>query len=69
MKKFVLLRGGYSGLLYLYDRETYKSMKKNSTLEKKTKHSLVLEFVLDHDDREVLSQMQELVNKDIEVRS
>lgn len=63
MKKFVLSRGRDSGSLYLYDRETYKFMKKHNNLE----HGLALEFVVDHDDRETLAQMQALVNKDIEM--
>ena len=64
MKKFVLLRGEASGLLYLYDRETYEFIEKSDTLM----GAYPFEFVLDHDDREVLSQMQELVNKDIEIK-
>ena len=63
MKKFVLSRGRDSGSLYLYDRETYKFMKKHNNLE----HGLALEFVLDHDDREVLERFQKLVNKDIDM--
>ena len=60
----MLLRGIDSGSLYLYDRETYKFMKKHDNLE----HGLALEFVVDHDDREVLEGFQKLVNKDIEVK-
>ena len=63
MKKFVLLRGKDSGSLYLYDRETYEFMEKHDNLG----HGFVLEFVLDHDDRKTLAQMQALVNKDIEM--
>jgi hypothetical protein len=63
VKKFVLSRGRDSGSLYLYDRETYKFMKKHNNLE----HGLALEFVLDHDDREVLERFQKLVNKDIDM--
>jgi hypothetical protein len=63
VKKFVLLRGRDSGSLYLYDRKTWEFMLKHDNL----KHGLVLEFVLDHDDREVLEGFQKLVNKDIEV--
>ena len=63
MKKFVLLRGRGSGSLYLYDRETYEFMERSDTL----KHEPMLEFVTDNDDREVLKQMQALVNKDIKV--
>jgi len=64
MKKFVLLRGIDSGSLYLYDRDTYSFMEANDNLG----HGFVLEFVLDHDDREVLERFQKLVNKDIEVK-
>lgn len=63
MKAFVLLRGRDSGSLYLYDRETYKFMVKNKNLN----HGFVLEFVLDHDDREVLEGYQKLVNIDIDI--
>ena len=63
MKKFVLLRGRDSGSLYLYDRETYEFMVKSNNLG----GILPLEFVLDHDDREVLEGYQKLVNKDIEI--
>ena len=63
MKKFVLLRGRDSGSLYLYDRETWEFMKKSTNYS----HGLVLEFVLDHDDRKVLEGFQKLVNKDIEL--
>ena len=61
MKAFVLLRGRDSGSLYLYDRETYEYMVKHETLN----YGRTLEFVLDHDDREVLEGFQKLVNKDI----
>ena len=64
MKKFVLVRGKDTGLLYLYDRETYKFMKKSKNFN--YGHD-VLEFVVDNDDSEVLRQMQALVNKDIQV--
>jgi hypothetical protein len=63
VKKFVLLRGIDSGTLYLYDRETYTYMGKHKNLN----HGFVLEFVLDHDDREVLEGFQKLVNKDIQM--
>lgn len=56
MKAFVLLRGE-SGMLYLYNRETWEYMLVNKENG--------LEFVLDHDDRKTLAQMQALVNKDI----
>jgi hypothetical protein len=62
VKAFVLLRGKDTGTLYLYDRETYEYFKKHKTLG----YGIVLEFVLDHDDREVLERFQKLVNKDIE---
>lgn len=62
MKKFVLLRGK-SGSLYLYDRETYENFQKHENLN----HRFVLEFVLDHDDREVLEAYQKMVNFDIKV--
>jgi hypothetical protein len=61
VKAFVLLRGRDSGSLYLYDRATYEYMEKHDNLG----HGFVLEFVLDHDDKETLAQMQALVNKDI----
>jgi hypothetical protein len=61
VKKFVLLRGKDSGSLYLYDRETYDYFQKHENLN----HGFVLEFVLDHDDREVLEGYQKLVNHDI----
>jgi hypothetical protein len=61
VKKFVLLRGKDSGSLYLYDRETYEFMVKNNNLG----GIHPLEFVLDHDDREVLEGYQKLVNHDI----
>ena len=63
MKKFVLLRGRDSGSLYLYDRATYKFMLRYDT----DSYGLILEFVLDSDDREVLEGFQKLVNKDIQV--
>lgn len=63
MKKFVLLRGTDSGSLYLYDRETYAYMEKHNKLG----HGFVLEFVLDHDNREVLEAYQKMVNPDIKV--
>ena len=63
MKKFVLLRGKDSGMLYLYNRDTYAFMEKHDNLG----HGFVLEFVVDSDDRETLAQMQALVNKDIDV--
>jgi hypothetical protein len=56
VKAFVLLRGE-SGMLYLYNRETWEYMLVNKENG--------LEFVLDHDDRKTLAQMQALVNKDI----
>ena len=59
----MLLRGRDSGSLYLYDRKTYKFMLKHDNLG----HGFVLEFVLDHDDREVLEGYQKLVNHDIEI--
>ena len=59
----MLLRGIDSGSLYLYDRKTYEFMEKHEKLG----HGLVLEFVLDHDDREVLQGFQKLVNKDIQM--
>lgn len=62
MKAFVLLRGKDTGTLYLYDRETYEYFKKHKTLG----YGIVLEFVLDHDDREVLEGYQKLVNIDID---
>jgi hypothetical protein len=65
VKAFVLLRGRDSGSLYLYDRETYKFMKKSKSFN--YGHD-VLEFVVDNDDREVLEGYQKLVNKDIEIR-
>ena len=58
MKKFVLLRGKDSGSLYLYGRALWEYM-----LDTNSKNGL--EFVLDHDDREVLEGYQKLVNKDI----
>jgi len=63
VKKFVLLRCKDSGSLYLYDRKTYEFMEKHDNLG----HGFVLEFVLDHDDREVLEGYQKLVNKDIQM--
>ena len=63
MKDFVLVRGE-SGVLYLYPRETWEWM--SNTGNRINTHDL--EFVLDHDDPEVLKQMQALVNKDIEVK-
>lgn len=63
MKKFVLLRGKESGVLYLYGRKTYEFMLKNKSLG----YGLALEFVLDHDDQEVLEGYQKLVNPEIEV--
>ena len=57
----MLLRGRDSGSLYLYDRKTWEFMKKSTNYS----YGLVLEFVLDHDDREVLEGFQKLVNKDI----
>ena len=60
MKKFVLLRGE-SGMLYLYGRALWEHM-----LDTNSKNGL--EFVLDHDDRKTLAQMQALVNKDIEIK-
>ncbi len=65
MKEFVLLRGKESGALYLYDRKTYKFMIQNKSLG----HGLVLEFLLESDDREVLEGYQKLVNPEIEVNS
>jgi hypothetical protein len=62
MKKFVLVRGKDTGLLYLYDRETYKFMKKSKSFN--YGHD-VLEFVVDNDDHKELEQMQALVNKDL----
>lgn len=60
MKKFVLLRGE-SGMLYAYGRALWEYM-----LDTNSKNGL--EFVLDHDDREVLEGYQKLVNKDIEIK-
>ena len=60
MKAFVLLRGKSTEMLFLYNRETYEYMMKHG--------NPVLEFVIDHDDPEVLKQMQKLVNKDIEIK-
>jgi len=62
VKKFVLMRGTDTGLLYLYDRETYKFMKKSKSFN--YGHD-VLEFVVDNDDHKELEQMQALVNKDL----
>ena len=61
MKKFVLVRGTDTGMLYLYDRVTYTYMVKHNKLQ----YGLVLEFVVDNDDREVLEGFQKLVNKDL----
>ena len=61
MKKFVMLRGKDTGMLYVYDRETWEYMKKSTSYS----HGLVFEFVLDHDNKETLEQMQALVNKDL----
>jgi len=63
MKQFVLLRGKESGALYLYDRKTFEFMLENKSLG----HGLVLEFLLDSDDKEVLEGYQKLVNPEIEV--
>jgi hypothetical protein len=57
VKKFVLLRGK-SGMLYVYGRALWEYM-----LDTNSKNEL--EFVLDHDDREVLEGYQKLVNHDI----
>jgi hypothetical protein len=59
VKKFVLLRGE-SGMLYVYGRALWEYM-----LDTNSKNGL--EFVLDHDDRKTLAQMQALVNKDIAI--
>ena len=59
MKAFVLGRGE-SGMVYLYERGTWEYIQKN------IHHHL--EFVTDNDDPEVLKLMQELVNKDIEIK-
>ena len=59
MKAFVLGRGE-SGMVYLYARETWEYIQRNI-------HHY-LEFVTDNDDHEVLKLMQELVNKDIEIK-
>jgi ABC-type sulfate transport system substrate-binding protein len=64
VKQFVLLRGKDSGMLYLYDRETWEYMMDSNTIN----YGFILEFVLDHDDPETLKQMQALVNKDIQVK-
>ena len=61
MKKFVMLRGKDTGMLYVYDRETYEYMVEHETLN----YGRTLEFVLDHDNKETLEQMQALVNKDL----
>jgi hypothetical protein len=61
VKKFVLLRGKKSEILYLYEREVYEHMLWNKNLGD------TLEFVTDNDDSEVLRQMQALVNPEIEV--
>lgn len=59
MKDFVLVRGE-SGMLYLYGRALWEYMLDTDSYSKNG-----LEFVLDHDDRKTLAQMQALVNKDI----
>ena len=61
MKKFILLRGKDSGMLYLYNRDTYAFMEKHNNLG----YGFVLEFVTDNDNREVLEGFQKLVNKDL----
>jgi hypothetical protein len=61
MKKFVMLRGKDTGMLYLYDRDTYEYMEKHGNLG----YGFVLEFVTDNDNREVLEGFQKLVNKDL----
>ena len=60
MKKFVLLRGVDSRMLYLYPRETWESMKKSKS------RGYGFEFVTENDDPEVLEGYQKLVNKDME---
>jgi len=55
-----LLRGE-SGMLYLYGRALWEYM-----MDTNSKNGL--EFVLDHDDRKTLAQMQALVNDDIEIK-
>ena len=47
-------------MVYLYERGTWEYIQKN------IHHHL--EFVTDNDDPEVLKLMQELVNKDIEIK-
>jgi hypothetical protein len=59
VKDFVLVRGE-SGMLYLYGRALWEYMLDTDSYSKNG-----LEFVLDHDDRKTLAQMQALVNKDI----
>ena len=56
-----MLRGKDTGMLYVYDRETYEYMVEHETLN----YGRTLEFVLDHDNKETLEQMQALVNKDL----
>ena len=63
MKRFMLIRGVSSGMLYLYDRELWEFMvDSNSDTYERT-----FEFVLDGDDKQELVRMQTLVNKDIQV--
>ena len=52
---------GESGMLYLYGRALWEYM-----MDTNSKNGL--EFVLDHDDRKTLAQMQALVNDDIEIK-
>lgn len=59
MKRYVLVRGSTTGLLYLYGRDLWQYM-----TDKTSKHPMY-EFVVDNDDSEVLRQMQALVNKDL----
>ena len=59
MKKFVLLRGS-TGMLYLYEAKVWDYIQV-------THNAHGYEFVTDSDDREVLKQMQALVNNDIKV--
>ena len=63
MKAFVLVRGVETGRLYLYGQAAWEHMMKGNEGSNK----IMLEFVMDSDDREVLEGYQKLVNKDIEV--
>jgi len=58
VKKFVLVRGK-SGRLHLYPREVWRYM-----AERDNTH--MFELVVDHDDKEVLRQMQALANDKME---